>query len=75
MYSMIAAAVRRVAAARAAAALRVAPLDVPFSRARSCCRACRDSTVVHVPSSTAGGFPPATPTASPTAVPAATACR
>eukprot|EP00966_Prymnesium_polylepis_P243475 5630158-Prymnesium_polylepis.1 len=34
-YSIIAAAVRRVAAARPAAALRVAPLIVPSRRARS----------------------------------------
>eukprot|EP00966_Prymnesium_polylepis_P207220 4799568-Prymnesium_polylepis.1 len=65
-YSTIAAAVRRVATARAAAALRVAPLAVPSSRARSCRRARREITVVHVPSPPAGGFPPS-PTATPTA--------
>jgi hypothetical protein len=43
---MIAAAVRHVAAARAAAVLRAAQLAVPPSRARSCCRARRDSTVM-----------------------------
>eukprot|EP00966_Prymnesium_polylepis_P183960 4263933-Prymnesium_polylepis.1 len=63
---MIAAAVRRVAAARAAAALRAAQLAVPPSRARSCCPARHDSTVVHALSSPAASFPP-TPTATPTA--------
>ena len=60
---MTAAAVGRVAAACAAAALRAAPLDVPSSRALSCRRARRDSTVVHLPSSSppAASFPP-TPT-------------
>eukprot|EP00966_Prymnesium_polylepis_P315276 7284733-Prymnesium_polylepis.1 len=56
MCSRIAAAVRRVAATRAAAALRVAPLDVPSSRAPSCRRARRDSTVVHVPPSSPAVF-------------------
>eukprot|EP00966_Prymnesium_polylepis_P274194 6334413-Prymnesium_polylepis.1 len=57
---MTAAAVRRVAAARAAATLRAALLDVPSSRTFSTCRrARRDMTVVHAPSSPAGGFPPA----------------
>eukprot|EP00966_Prymnesium_polylepis_P164805 3810405-Prymnesium_polylepis.1 len=68
--STIAATVRRVAAARAAAA----SLDVPSGRARSCRRARRDIAVVHVPPGPAGGLPP-TPTVSPTAVPAATARR
>ena len=76
MYSTIAATHRssrsRRPAACAAAALRAA-LDVPLSRARSCCRARRDTSVVHVPPASAGGLPPS-PTASPTAVPAATAC-
>eukprot|EP00966_Prymnesium_polylepis_P184205 4269284-Prymnesium_polylepis.1 len=71
---MIAATVRCVAAARAAAALRAAPLAVPSSRTRSCRRASRDITVVHAPPGSTGGSPP-TPTVSPTAVPAATACR
>mmetsp|Transcript_59733 Transcript_59733/g.157501 ORF Transcript_59733/g.157501 Transcript_59733/m.157501 type:complete len:287 (-) Transcript_59733:381-1241(-) len=60
--------------AAAAAALRAAAHAVPSSRARSCRRARRDMTVVHVPSPSAGVFPPS-PTATPTAVPAATACR
>eukprot|EP00966_Prymnesium_polylepis_P110752 2562013-Prymnesium_polylepis.1 len=64
---MVAAAVRRVAAARAAAALRAAPLVVPPSRTRSCRRARLDRTVVHLPSSSpAGRFPPS-PTTTPTA--------
>eukprot|EP00966_Prymnesium_polylepis_P092237 2135529-Prymnesium_polylepis.1 len=72
---MIAAVVRRVAAARAAAALRAALLDVPSSRAfPTCRRARREITAVRVPPASAGGFPPF-PTATPTAVPAATACR
>eukprot|EP00966_Prymnesium_polylepis_P108982 2522092-Prymnesium_polylepis.1 len=73
MYSMIAAAVRRVAAARTAAALRIAPLVVPSRRARSSRRIRRDVTVVHVPLSPAGSFPPSPPVS--TAVPAATARR
>ena len=61
---------RRIAAARAAAALRTAPLDVPSGRALSCRRARRESTAVQVLSSSspATAFPP-TPTASPTTVP------
>jgi hypothetical protein len=62
--SITAAAVRLVAAARAAAALRAAAHAVPSSRARSCRRARRDMTVVHVPSPPASGFPPS-PTATP----------
>eukprot|EP00966_Prymnesium_polylepis_P080227 1858934-Prymnesium_polylepis.2 len=50
--SIIAATVRRAAPARATAALRAAPLDVPSSRARSCRRARstgeRDSAMRHV---------------------------
>eukprot|EP00966_Prymnesium_polylepis_P332308 7387814-Prymnesium_polylepis.1 len=42
--SVIAAAVHCVAPARAAAALRTVPLDVPLSRTRSCRRARHDST-------------------------------
>eukprot|EP00966_Prymnesium_polylepis_P265769 6139371-Prymnesium_polylepis.2 len=43
-YSIITAAVRRVADPRAATALRAAPLVVPSSRARSCHRARCDIT-------------------------------
>eukprot|EP00966_Prymnesium_polylepis_P208630 4833625-Prymnesium_polylepis.1 len=60
---MTTAAVRRTPASRAAAALRATPLVVSSSRARSCHRARRDITVVHVPPASDGGFPP-TPTAS-----------
>jgi len=67
---MTAAAVRHVAAARRR---RLAPLGVPSRRARSIRRARRDFTVVHVPLSPAGGFPPFPPVS--TAVPAATARR
>eukprot|EP00966_Prymnesium_polylepis_P126026 2914130-Prymnesium_polylepis.1 len=64
--SITAAAMRRVAAARAAAALRAALPVVTPSCAGSCRRARRDITVFHVPSPPAGGFPPS-PTATPTA--------